>query len=189
MPLPFAHVEHHLPERVRLRVPSQRGDTAFFAATAEQLLNAPSIRSVRANPTTGSIILEHAGEWDTIAAFARERGLFEIARGRARSERSHARARRRKRPVHPMSVVTATLTALGVYQVMHRRLLGNAVESFWQGYRAYTALRKPWLSAAYIGMGLYQLASGRVLGPAGSLFFYAFNARKAIPDAIDDAAE
>ena len=146
-------------------------------------------RSIHANPTTGSILLEHSGDLHRIAAFARERGLFEIAPRGARSARRHARARRRKRRVHPMSVATAALTALGVYQIIRRRLLGNAVESFWHGYRAYTALRKPWLSAAYIGAGLYQLANGRILGPAGSLFFYAFNAHEAIPDAIDDSAE
>jgi hypothetical protein len=189
MPLPLAHIEHRLPERVRLRVPSRRGDSAFFAATAEQLLHAPDIRSVRANPISGSIILEHRGEWNAIAAFARERGLFEIAPRRTRSGRGYPRGRRGKPSMHPMSVMTAALTALGMYQAIRRRLLGNAVESFWQGYRAYTALRKPWLSAAYIGVGLYQLARGRVLGPAGSLFYYAFNAREAIPDAIDDSAE
>lgn len=187
--MPVAHVEHHLPKRVRLRIPSRRSDSEFFAATAEQLLHAPGIRTVRANPTTGSIIIEHRGEWNAIAAFAREHGLFEIAPRHAHSRPGHVRERRRRVAMTPMSVTTAALTALGVYQVIRRRLLGNAVESLWQGYRAYTALRKPWLSAAYIGVGLYQLARGRVLGPAGSLFYYAFHAREAIPSAINDSAQ
>lgn len=182
--LPRASIAHVLPGRVRLQFAEHRGDAALFSRLAERLAEAPGIRAVRANPTTGSLLVMHSEDGvDSIARLARERGLFELAAtpsAAARPLRPVA-ARRRGMPVSPLTLTTAGLAGLGMVQTVRGRFHGNTAESLWNAYIAYTLRGQPFLAAGLVGIGLYQLATGRALGSGISLFLYSLATRQLAP--------
>lgn len=179
--LPRASLAHVLPGRIRLRLAGHRGDAAFFGRLAERLAEAPGIRAVRANPTTGSLLILHgADRMEEIARLARERGLFQITAAPPGTVRPLPRAVRRQRaaPVPPLMLTAAGLAGLGVIQTIRGRFHGNAAESLWNAYTAYAVRRQPAFAAGLVGIALYQLAIGRALGSGISLFLYALAARQ-----------
>ena len=56
----FARVVHRVSNRVRLSVPGRRTDTVYFTRLEEAFLRSGRIRSARANPLAGSIVIRHA---------------------------------------------------------------------------------------------------------------------------------
>jgi hypothetical protein len=183
MPLPRALIEHQMPGRLRLRIPSRRGDAAFFAAAEDRLRGAPGLRQVRANPWTGGVLVLHAGDVEAIAGFARAQELFDLAPPGAsappaprRRDGATAPMRAGSRP-RPLNVAAGGFAGLALYQTARGQVLGNAVESLWHAYTARAVLGRPWVSLGLAGLGLYQLAAGRALGPATSLALYALSAQ------------
>jgi hypothetical protein len=78
-PMPAtAHIVHHVPGRVRVRVPHKRGHHEFFADVERRLSQAPNITGVHANPTTGSLLVRYSGELTTILGQAAAVGLHEL---------------------------------------------------------------------------------------------------------------
>jgi hypothetical protein len=179
MELPQARIEHALPGRLRLRIPSRRGDRRYFEAVGGQIATLTGVRSLRANPITGGLLIEHATGTDAIASFAREHGLFNLSSAPADPPRAEApRARSAAAFPNPLALVAAGLAAAGVYQVARGRVLGSASEQLWNSYSAYATLKKPWIAATLAVAGLYQAVAGKRLGSAVSLFFYALHARR-----------
>ena len=75
---PDAYTVHQVPGRMRLRVPARRGDRAYFANVAQVLVAVPDVRSVRVNPSTGSVLVRHAGPPQKFATHSAEVGLFRL---------------------------------------------------------------------------------------------------------------
>ena len=67
---------HSSPGRARLRIGARRKDAAFFAELVRGLAQAPGVEHVSANPLTGSVLLLHGGELETIFAYAEQHQLF-----------------------------------------------------------------------------------------------------------------
>jgi len=59
MPLE-SYVHHHLPGRLRLRVPGAKGNEALLHELSSALAKAPGVSTVEYNPVTGSILLQYA---------------------------------------------------------------------------------------------------------------------------------
>jgi hypothetical protein len=57
--LPQAYVAHVSTDRLRLRVPSKRGDQDYFDRVRELLLREGQFPPATTNPTTGSILFDH----------------------------------------------------------------------------------------------------------------------------------
>jgi cation transport ATPase len=76
---PFARVVHSIPGRARLRTAGIKGDRAALSALQSALEDAPGVKSVQANPTTGSFVVEHEGNIDDVLQAVEARGalLFE----------------------------------------------------------------------------------------------------------------
>ncbi|MFP3913188.1 MAG: HMA2 domain-containing protein [Desulfobacteraceae bacterium] len=82
--LPEAHICHQLSTRVRIRVPSKRGDTDFFDAAAQRLVRIKGSERVQANPATGSILITgKAIDAEKITGVAHEEGLFDMVSAQA----------------------------------------------------------------------------------------------------------
>ena len=79
--LPHAHIDHHLPGRTRLRVPSRRGDGAYFARLCAVLDATEGLRVLACTPMTGSLLLAHAGQLHELGELAQQAGLFELDPG------------------------------------------------------------------------------------------------------------
>jgi Heavy metal associated domain 2 len=69
---------HDLPGRTRFKIPERRGDQAFFNDVCERLRKYPSVREVEANPVTGSLLLQYAGELESEPVQAALNALAEL---------------------------------------------------------------------------------------------------------------
>jgi hypothetical protein len=175
--VPTAIVEHQLSGRARLRVPSKRGDVAWFASAIRQLASHPEIDELSANPRTGSIVIQHQEAIDLLELLATESSLVEIANG-PEQVRSALSKGETSVPVPELRDMTALgLLGLSAYQAARGQVAGTALEHFWSAYGSVRTLRSPTLALGFAGLGLYQLMRGQLIGPAASLFYYALAVR------------
>ncbi len=70
-----AHVVHHIPGRVRLRVPAKRHDRRFFSEVKAQLEQVPQVRAVAVNHTSASVLVKYEGEILDLLLAASQVGL------------------------------------------------------------------------------------------------------------------
>jgi len=75
---PLAEVVHSLNGRLRLRFPTEKRNQDFFQNLVESLSNIANIRDIKANPITGSVLIQYDGELEEIVQRLEER--FEIKR-------------------------------------------------------------------------------------------------------------
>lgn len=73
-----AYVEHQVPGRVRLRIPSKRRDTEYFASLKAHFSQLAGIEAVTVNPVTGGMLLIHTTKLEEILGYAKEKSLFHI---------------------------------------------------------------------------------------------------------------
>jgi hypothetical protein len=66
--------------RLRVKIPSKRGDVSYFSTLQERLSACPGIEEIRVNSQTGSALISYACETKTIAEFARKNDLFLLRR-------------------------------------------------------------------------------------------------------------
>lgn len=83
--LPEAHIAHLIRGRGRIRVPSKKGDTAYFRALGETFSKVPGIERVEVNPLTGSVFFRYPEDLDPVridvqgvAEYAELYGLFRL---------------------------------------------------------------------------------------------------------------
>jgi hypothetical protein len=67
-----------MPGRTRLRILSRRGDRAFFAELTERLSASRGVRSVRADPLTGSVLVHHDADVPALLMEAAANGLGDL---------------------------------------------------------------------------------------------------------------
>jgi hypothetical protein len=76
--LPEAYISHMISRRLRIRIPSRKGDVLFFGEMHKRLSCFDGIERVEVNALTGSVLLIHAVDLREIADFARQNNLFSI---------------------------------------------------------------------------------------------------------------
>lgn len=160
---PGARVAHRLPKRARIVIPARRNDRAFFSAATRLLGTVADVASVVANPVTASLVIEHAGDFGAIAAFASESGLFELEDDAAEIVSPALR---------PLSLLSLLLTGFAAFELIPGNVGGKAADALWNSYR-----ESPLLSTILLGMGVYGLSGGQGLGCAAPLLLYALGAR------------
>ena len=145
---PQAFVLHKLTGRVRIGVPSRKGDAVYFSDLQRQLAGSCGAERLRANPLTGTVLA--AGASLDVAAFsaaAADRGLFLLQPAE-------------KTAVSPHRALLAPLEDLGNGL---RRLTGGEIDL---AVAMFLAL---------VGFGLWELARGNFRTPPWyTAFWYAF---------------
>lgn len=141
-----ARVVHATPRRVRLRVPSQKGDAPWFAGVKRALEACSGVTAVAVNPATASVLVSHEGSFAEVERHARAAGLFE----------THAE------PPHPrtLNALHDRLTALD--ESLRRRSEGQ-IDLRTLGF------------VALLGGSAYQLARGDFLPAGGALLMQALS--------------
>jgi hypothetical protein len=128
--VPVASIEHQLPGRVRLRVPSKRGDVPFFEKVVRELSKHPSLRELTASSLTGSITMHYCEPLQSITAAASEGKLFETGRSEPQKHASKSKQASRLGEASGLAGATAAgLSGLGLFQVARGNVLGSAVEN------------------------------------------------------------
>jgi len=172
--VPVAYVEHQLPGRIRLRVPSRRGDVPFFERVVRELSKHPSMRELTASSVTGTITLRYCEPLQPITTAAADQKLFETGRSEPQNGRSKSKQDSTLREGSGLVAATAVgLSGLGLFQVAQGNVLGSAVENLWYAFGAQRIFGRPDIALAFAALGIYQLVRGQIFGAASSLFFYA----------------
>lgn len=78
--IPDAHVSHGMAHRLRIKIPSKKGEVPYFSSLRERLSGCPGVGEIRVNPQTGSALISYECQRKTIAEFARENDLFLLKR-------------------------------------------------------------------------------------------------------------
>jgi hypothetical protein len=147
--IPVATIAHYTPGRVRFRLPSQKGNRAYFAETAEVLARELDPDRLEANPATGSLlILDRDLDLDSVLKTAEDEGLFRreaalpaplareaIAPLRALSERLRETTFGR---IDLANLAFFALLGVGTYQLLRGNLRSP-----------------PWYTAFWYAMGIY----------------------------------
>lgn len=75
---PKAHISHQTKGRLRVKIPSMKGKEAFFISLRDSLAKHKDISEVRTNHVTGSALILHKSDTDTIRKYAEECNLFKM---------------------------------------------------------------------------------------------------------------
>jgi Heavy metal associated domain 2 len=151
--LPEAHITHTSKGRVRIKIPSRKGDYPYFSGLKDKLpdlLETPGIQRIEMNPTTGSILVIHeldfkATDFSIVSEFLEQKGLFKLGFNGS--------------PGIPVSRNIAR-----TFQDLNQQITGFT--------RGEIDLRSLAL-IGLIGLGLYQVSRGQLMIPAVSAFWYA----------------
>lgn len=76
--IPKASLAHKIPNRVRLYVVSKKGADDYFRGVRETLEQDESVVEVKADARTGSILVFHEDEIESVLERAVRKGLFEL---------------------------------------------------------------------------------------------------------------
>jgi hypothetical protein len=182
--VPVAYIEHQLPGRVRLRVPSRRGEVPFFEKVVRELSKHPAIRELTATPLTGSITLQHFEALHPITAAASDQKLFETRRLEPQTKADEPKRACGLREGSGLADgsglagIAAGLSGLSLFRAAQGSVLGSAAENLWHAFGAKRFLGRPDIAAMFVALGIYQLLRGQLFGSASSLFFYALVMRQ-----------
>ena len=177
--VPVAHIEHRLPGRVRLRVPSKRGDVSFFERVVKELSRHPAIWELAASPLTGTITLQYSEPLQAIMEAAAALALFETGGPKPGVKAAESkRPSRRSESAGLAGGIAAGLSGLSLYQAARGNVIGNAVESFWLSFSAQNVLGRPDLAMVLAALGVWQMLRGQLFGSASSLLFYSMVMRQ-----------
>lgn len=91
--IPDAVIAHASTGRLRIKLPSQRGNLAALKFQGDQLASCPGILSIEVNPGTGSVLLIHQTTVHAIAEYARSKALFSLPEQKSSSGQSADRRR------------------------------------------------------------------------------------------------
>ena len=77
-----AYVSHLSPGRLRIKIPSKKGDIIFFSSLQEQLSPLPGLERIEVNPVTGSILLIHSLDSGSVTDFLKAQHLLKVQAGK-----------------------------------------------------------------------------------------------------------
>jgi hypothetical protein len=144
--IPEALVAHEIPGRMRMRIPSRRGDQQFFSVLKERLSGLHGIERIETNSLTGSLLLFHHVEKDALAAYASENALFVLQPSSLRAD--------------PLSE-----KVVRSFQQIDRHLSSSTGGELDLPSFAFLVL---------LGVGTYQIIRGNFMAPAWyTAFWYA----------------
>jgi copper chaperone CopZ len=142
-----AYVVHRVPGRLRIRVPSKKGDTVYFGAVKEALTSLEGVEDVVVSPSTGSILVHGRALAEDAIERARSQGFFVL------KEKPTAEA------------TTFHDAVAGQFRTLNERVRDLTGSSFDLPALAFVCL---------VGAGIYQIFRGNFTAPAWyTAFWYA----------------
>jgi hypothetical protein len=79
MTLPVAHIGHRTADRLRIRIPSRKGDDAYFREVVSVLSKDGGFGSLDVNPRTASVLIKGPQtDWENILSAGERYALFDL---------------------------------------------------------------------------------------------------------------
>ncbi len=146
--IPDALCSHKSSGRTRLKIPSKKGDAAYFMALRDELSKCSCIEKIEANPLTGSALFIHRGDFKAVAGHAEANNIFRLKEFEVNSTDLHR-------------TVSAT------FKGINNRIKSSTGGGLDMGALAFLSL---------LGAGIYQISRGSFAAPAWyTAFWYAMN--------------
>ncbi|MBM2837634.1 MAG: uncharacterized protein HW415_259 [Deltaproteobacteria bacterium] len=76
--LPDAYLSHQTSGRIRVKIPSKKGDDGYFKNANTLFQQYKGIDRTEVNPVTGSILIIHSGNSTSVMEFAETNNLFRL---------------------------------------------------------------------------------------------------------------
>ena len=143
--LPAGYIAHRIGDRVRVRIPERKGDSAYFTRVERDLSACERVMYVEANPLTASILLRYHGTNDDLRRDAISRGLFAITE--------------MPPPVNP--TLTAVAERIDQLDRFLQRSSNGSIDLLEVAF------------VGLIGASIVQVLRGQALGPASTLLAHA----------------
>ncbi len=160
--LPDAFIAHESENRLRLRVPSMRGNKDYFSFLRNGLSDYPGVRRVEVNPQTAGVLLFHDLSLDVFAEHAVVDGFFRLNASSAVGKPVHVQV------VGPVKSLNEKLKRLSrgeldVASVAFIGLVGVGIYQVGRGNFAAPA----WHTALWYALNTILMAQGKKGGGAG----------------------
>jgi len=163
-PLPEAFICHRTAQRLRLKIPSQKGDVSYFAQLREECSRIQAFETLEVNPLTGSVLFaDERLDMEAIAKQGDDAQLFHL----------------RTAQPGPLPVAKKVVSSLrGINEGLHR-FTGGDIDL---ATVAFLSL---------LGVGIYQISKGNVrVMPWYTAFWYAFGVfTKSVADKLPGGPE
>lgn len=145
--MPEARVVHSTIRRLRVRIPSKKGNGSYFSQIRERMAECPGVEGVEVNPLTGSTLILHHTKAATIADYAARNDLFRFKPWKTAGK----------------SLFESVEEILEIANRRLRRVTGGELDM------------PSLFFAALVISGIYQIARGNMGAPAWyTAFWYAF---------------
>jgi hypothetical protein len=146
--LPAAYVRHKLSGRLRIKIPSMKGDIAYMTSLVESFSKLPGIEKLSVSPATGSVLFIHSIDAEEISGYAQSHDLFSLSQSKPYPTNMHQR-------------VTETFNSL------NRHVVGMTDGEIDIAGMSFLVL---------IAAGVYQISRGNFIAvPWYAAFWYALN--------------
>ena len=76
--LPEARITHTISGRLRIKIPSKKGNKSYFESLEQKFSGCDGVQRVEANAVTASVLLLHDADVKGISKFAQENRLFRV---------------------------------------------------------------------------------------------------------------
>jgi hypothetical protein len=155
MELPGAYICHQSPQRLRIKITSRKGDTAYFEKLQSTLARFQTFSSLEANALTGSVlIVDEDVDAEGIVNYAKTRHLFDLtAQNNSRSPMTTQLVSRLENLNTTIrSLTTGEMDLAGILLLL---LLISGIGELLRG----NIRMPPWYTAFWYAFGIYKLAS------------------------------
>lgn len=144
--LPEAHISHRTMHRLRIKIPSKKGNQVFFRKMEESFLDLPGVESIETNPLTSSVLICHHADPRSLCELIRQRSIVNL-----------------KEPSAPTTVRQDIFRGFKTANTQISSLTGGKAD-LWDV-----------AGLSLIGSGIYQMLKGNFAAPAWyTAFWYAF---------------
>lgn len=137
-----ARIAHHTSGRIRIEVPSRRGDGAYFGALAEQLSQSGEVLRARGNPAAASLALEYRGPLEALLAQL-ERCSLQLSGAAPAAADLPVGFPFVSLPLSPMAMAGAAFGLVGLVQTARGQIMLPALSAFWYAASALRLARLP----------------------------------------------
>lgn len=146
--IPVALYSYKSSGRTRVKIPSKKGDAAYFMALRDELSKCSCIEKIEVNPLTGSALFIYKGDFKVVLENAKAANIFNVKEIDANSTDLY-------------QTVSAT------FKDINNRMKSVTGGNLDIGALAFLSL---------LGVGIYQISRGSFTAPAWyTAFWYALN--------------
>ena len=147
---PVAHISHHTTGRLRIKIPSKKGDSTYLNSLKEHFSGLEGIRDLQFNPTTGSVLILHTLDNQTIAEYAKAKRIFSLTGGNSFPDGLHLRVTETFKGMNNQ-VKVLTSGEINIGSLAFLALMGAGIYQIGKGN--FTAI--PWYTAFWYALNIF----------------------------------